>query len=150
MLNITSQAIALTKQQSFISSLITLLAYVYGLVSTPLFWVLVFFSAIDFILGVYAAYRSKELNWDKCLEGIANKVFIGILIFMSALVDFALTYLGLNTQGIFHNFIMAALLTRELGSNIKNAEKAKLWVPKFIKEAHQKLSQFSKEEEEKK
>lgn len=141
--------IMLTKQQTLISSLITLLSYVYGLMSTPLFWVLVFFSTIDFILGVYAAYKSKELNWDKCLEGIANKVFIGILIFMSALIDFALSYLGLDTHGVFHNFIMAALLTRELGSNIKNAEKAKLWIPKLVKDTHKKLSQFSKEEEEK-
>jgi toxin secretion/phage lysis holin len=140
------QVLALTKQQAFVSSLITLMVYVYGLVSTPLFWVLVFFSAIDFILGVYAAWRSKKLNWDKCLDGIANKVFIGIIIFMSALIDFALTYFGINTMGIFHNFIMAALLTRELGSTIKNANKAKLWVPKMIKEAHKKLSQLSKED----
>lgn len=141
------QILTLTKHQTFISSLITLLVYVYGLVSTPLFWVLIIFSAFDFILGVYAAFRSKELNWDMCLEGIANKVFIGVIIFMSALIDYALMYFGIDTQGIFHNFIMAALLTRELGSNIKNAEKAKLWVPKLLKDAHKKLSEFSKEEE---
>lgn len=141
------QILTLTKSQTFMSSLITILVYVYGLVSTPLFWIVVFFSSIDFILGVYAALKNKELNWDKCLEGIANKVFIGVLIFISALVDFTLTYFGINTQGIFHNFIMAALLTRELGSIIKNAEKGKLWVPRLIKDAHEKISQLSKEEE---
>lgn len=140
------QAIILTKHQTFISSLITLLAYTYGLVSTPLFWVLVFFSSLDFILGVYAALKNKELNWDQCLNGIANKVFIGVLIIMSALIDYTLMYFGIDTQGIFHNFIMAALITRELGSTIKNADKGKLWVPKLIKEAHKKISEFSKEE----
>lgn len=141
-----NQITLLTKEQTFTGSLITLLAYVYGLVSTPLFWILVFFSAIDFILGVYAAYKSKRLNWDKCLNGIANKVFIGILVFMSALIDFTLVYFGINTHGVFHNFIMAALITREFGSTVKNANKAKLWVPKLIKDAHKKLSQLSKEE----
>lgn len=134
------QALAVTKQQTFMSSLITLMVYVYGLVSTPLFWILIFFSAIDFILGVYAAYKNEELNWNTCLDGIANKVFIGVLIFMSALVDFALNYMGIQTKGVFHNFIMAALLTKELGSNIKNAEKAKLWVPRIFKEAAKKIS----------
>lgn len=134
------QALAITKQQTFLSSLITLMAYVYGLVSTPLFWILVFFSAIDFILGVYAAHKNKELNWDRCLDGIANKVFIGILVFMSALVDFALSYMGIHTKGVFHNFIMAALITKELGSNIKNAEKANLWVPKMFKDAAKKIN----------
>jgi toxin secretion/phage lysis holin len=136
----------LTKQQTFISSLITLLAYVYGLVSTPLFWVLVFFSALDFILGVYSAIKNKQLNWDKCLDGIANKVFIGVLIIMSALIDFTLVYFGIDTKGLFHNFIMASLITREIGSTIKNADKANLWVPKLIKDAHKRISQFSKEE----
>ena len=138
--------LVLTKQQTFIISLITLLAYVYGLVSTPLFWVLVFFSSLDFILGVYSAIKNKELNWDKCLDGIANKVFIGILIIMSALIDYTLVYFGIDTKGLFHNFIMAALITREFGSTIKNADKAKLWVPKLIKDAHKKISEFSKEE----
>lgn len=126
------------------SSLITLLAYVYGLVSTPLFWVLVFFSMIDFILGVYSAWKNKELDWDKCLFGIANKVFIGILILLSALIDYALTFYGINTKGVFHNFIMAALLTRELGSIIKNSERGKLWIPSLIKIAYEKLSNIGK------
>jgi toxin secretion/phage lysis holin len=110
---------------------------------------LVIFSIVDFILGVYAAIKNKKLNWDKCLDGIANKVFIGVLVLISALVDYALNYFGINTKGIFHNFIMAALLTRELGSIVKNAEKGKLWVPRLIKEAHTKLSQLAKEEEKK-
>lgn len=144
------KTLVLTKHQTFATSLITLLAYVYGLVSTPLFWVLVIFSIIDFILGVYAAFKNKKLNWDKCLEGIANKVFIGILVLLSALIDYSLMYFGINTAGIFHNFIMAALLTRELGSIIKNAEKSHLWLPSLIRTAHKKLSQLTKEEEERK
>jgi toxin secretion/phage lysis holin len=141
--------LVLTKHQTFSSSFITLLAYVYGLVSTPLFWILVIFSIIDFILGVYAALKNKQLNWDKCLDGIANKVFIGVLVLISALVDYVLNYFGINTKGIFHNFIMAALLTRELGSIVKNAEKSKLWIPKMIKDARDKLSQLTNEENKK-
>lgn len=134
------QIMALTKGQTFMSSLITLLAYMYGLISTPLFWILVLLSAFDFIIGVYAAWKNKELNWDKCLEGIANKIFIGILVLMSAAIDFALVSFGIHTKGLFHNFIMAALITRELGSNIKNAEKAKLWVPKMFKDVAKKIN----------
>jgi toxin secretion/phage lysis holin len=141
--------VLMTKQQTFISSLITLLAYVYGLVSTPLFWALVIFSMIDFILGVYAAYKNKELNWNQCLDGIANKVFIGVLILMSAVIDYSLMFYGINTKGIFHNFIMAALMTRELGSIIKNAERGKFWVPQLFKDARQKLEDISKGEHNK-
>lgn len=134
------QALFLTKNQTFMSSLITLMAYAYGLISTPLFWILVIFSVMDFILGIYAAIRNKEPNWDKCLEGIANKVFIGFLVLISALIDFTLMTFGIHTKGLFHNFIMAALITRELGSIIKNAEKGKLWVPQLIKDARDKIS----------
>lgn len=130
----------ITKEQTLMSSLITLLAYTYGLISTPLFWILVILSAFDFILGIYAAWKNKELNWDKCLEGIANKIFIVFLIVISAMIDFALMHFGIQTQGIFHNFIMAALITRELGSNIKNAEKADLWVPSLLKDAVKKIN----------
>jgi toxin secretion/phage lysis holin len=139
-----NQVLLFTKEQTFVSSFITLIAYVYGLVSTPLFWALVIFSNIDYILGVYAAFKNKELNWNKCLDGIANKVFIGVLVLVSAVVDYALLFYGINTQGIFHNFIMAALMTRELGSIIKNAEKANFWVPQLLKDARQRLSDFSK------
>lgn len=134
-----NQILSLTKEQTFYSSLLTLLFYMYGLISTPLFWVLVFFMTIDFVLGVYSAWKNKELDWNLCLEGIANKLFVGILVVMSALVDFALFHFGIHTRGLFHNFIMAALITRELGSGIKNAEKAKLWVPKIFKDAAKKI-----------
>jgi toxin secretion/phage lysis holin len=131
--------------QTLMASLLTLLTYIYGLISTPIFWAIIFLASIDFVLGVYAAYKNGELDWDVCLHGIANKVFIGILILVSAIIDFALMYFGINTGGIFHKFIMAALLTRELGSNIKNAEKCGFWVPKLLKEANKKLADFGKE-----
>lgn len=141
------QVLALTKEQTMISSFLTVTAYVYGLVSTPLFWILVFLSAIDFILGLYSAWKNKEVNMDTCLVGIGNKVYIGVLVLVSALVDYALMIYGINTQGLFHNFIMAALLTKELGSIIKNAEKGNLWVPRLFREARDKLKEYSKEED---
>lgn len=128
-------------------SLITVLVYVYGLISTPLFWVLIAFSFIDYIHGIYAAIRTGELDWDIALLGIIKKFYIGVLIVLSALIDFTLMFLGINTMGIFHNFIMATLLGRELGSIIKNARKAGLWVPKLFKDAQDALKKFGKEEE---
>jgi toxin secretion/phage lysis holin len=132
-------------EQSFSASLIMLMSYSYGLISTPLFWVLIVFCFIDYMLGVYAAFKNKELDWDLALEGIVKKLYYGVIIVLSVLIDFTLTYLGINTMGIFHNFIMAALLGRELGSITKNADKGGLWVPKMIKEAHKALSKFGKE-----
>lgn len=130
---------------TFYGSLITVLVYIYGLISTPLFWVLIAFSFLDYIHGVYAAFKNKELDWDIALEGIAKKLYIGMLIVLSALIDFTLNFLGINTMGIFHNFIMATLLGRELGSIIKNANKAGLWVPKFMRDAQKALSKFGGE-----
>lgn len=137
--------IDLTTNQTLFTSLLTLIAYVSGLISTPIFWIIVFLASMDFILGIYAAYKNGELDWDKCLHGIANKVYIGVLILVSAMVDYALMYFGINTGGIFHKFIMAALLTKELGSNIKNAEKCGFYVPKLLKEANKRLADFGKE-----
>lgn len=136
--------LALNAKQTLVSSLFTLLIYVYGLISTPIFWILVFFALIDFILGLWAAFKHREVNWDKCLQGIANKVFIGFLVFMSALIDYGLMYFGINTGGIFHKFIMAALITKEFGSTIKNAEKGGFWVPSLFKEANKRIDSFSK------
>lgn len=137
-------AIALNTKQTLISSLITLLVYMYDLISTPIFWILVMFIIIDFILGIYAAYRNGEINWDVCLHGIANKVFMGFLVLISAAVDFCLMYFGIHTAGIFHKFIMAALITKEFGSVIKNAEKGGFWMPSLLKEANKRLAEFSK------
>lgn len=134
----------ITKEQTLIGSLITLFAYSYGLISTPLFWVLVILSAIDFILGIWAAFKNKELDWDKCLYGIANKIFIGVIIILSVLIDFTLMYFGINTAGLFHNFIMASLIVRELGSINKNAYKAGFWLPKLFKVAAEKLRNISR------
>lgn len=134
--------LSITRENAFFGSLITLLAYMYGLVSTPLFWVLIFFSAIDFFTGIYAAWKNGNLDWDICLDGIVKKVFIGILVMVSALIDFTLMYFGINSAGLFHNFIMGTLITRELGSFIENAERAKLYVPEFIKIARQRIIDF--------
>jgi toxin secretion/phage lysis holin len=125
-------------------SLITVLAYIYGMISTPLFWVLIIFSFIDYLHGTYAAWKNKELDWDIALEGIIKKFYIGVLIVLSALIDFTLAFLGINTMGLFHNFIMAALLGRELGSIIRNAKRAGLWVPKILKDAQELLSKYGK------
>ena len=134
------------KENLFMSSLMTVLAYIYGLIGTPLFWIIVFLSAIDFILGIYAAFKRKKINWNICLEGIGNKVYIGFLILISAMIDFALMAYGINTKGIFHNFIMASIIARELGSIITNAEKAKLWIPEILKIALNKIKEISKGE----
>lgn len=131
--------------QTFYSSLLTVLIYTYGLISTPLFWVLIGFCFIDYLIGVYAAFKNKELDWDKALEGIIKKFYYGVLIVLSALIDFSLMYFGINSMGLFHNFIMAALLGRELGSITNNADRAGFWVPAFIIEAQKAISKFGKE-----
>lgn len=131
--------------QTFYGSLLTLLTYTYGLISTPLFWVLIGFCSIDYILGIYAAFKKKELDVDIALDGIVKKFYYGVLILLSAFIDFTLMYLGINTQGLFHNFIMATLLSRELGSIAKNANKGGLWVPKMIKDAQKTIDRYVKE-----
>jgi toxin secretion/phage lysis holin len=130
------------KDIGFYGSLITILSYTYGLISTPLFWILIFFSAFDFLFGVTAAIIHKELDWDKSLEGLIKKLYIGIIVFISALVDFTLVYLGINSNGIFHNFIMAALIGREFGSVLTNADRCGLWVPRLLKEAADKIKKI--------
>lgn len=134
----------ITKEQTMIGSFIALMAYAYGLISTPLFWVLIILCALDFIIGLWAAIVNSEVDWDKCLYGIANKLFIGVIIILSILIDFTLMYFGINTAGIFHNFIMATLIARELGSINKNAEKAGFWLPKLFKVVVNKLREFAR------
>lgn len=130
-------------EQTFYGSLITLLIYMHGLISTPIFWVLVIFMIIDFLIGIYSAFVNKIIDGDKLIEGAVKKCYVGILIILASLIDFVLSYFGINTQGIFHNFIMATLLARELGSIIRNAEMANLWVPSLFKTAMKSIKNAS-------
>ena len=127
------------KQESILGSLVTLLAYIYGLISTPLFWIIIFLISIDFLVGLYAAVKNKELDWSCTFDGIIRKLFLGILIFISAVIDYALNFYGIYTAGLFHNFIMGAIIVHELGSIINNSDKAGFWVPQLFKEANKKM-----------
>jgi len=132
----------ISKEQTLLGSLLTLLAYIYNLVSTPIFWILIILSIIEFLLGVYSSLKNKELNRNKFMEMVISTLFIGVLVVISAMIDYLLNNYGIKTHGVFHNYMMGILIAYELGCIQSNADKANLWTPKIIKTIRIKIEAF--------
>jgi len=92
--------------------------------------VLLAFVVIDYISGVYAAWKVGSLNSRVGLEGIARKVFIFAMIAVAHLVD---TTLG--EQHIFRDATIFFYLANELLSIIENSGRAGFPVPETIRKA---------------
>jgi len=101
--------------------------------------VLVLFVAIDYVVGVTAAWFEKKLNSDIGARGIVKKFLLFVIVALAVQVDLALG------QEIFRSLAIWFYLANEALSIIENAGRCGVPIPSFLKTALEQMKQKADE-----
>jgi len=101
--------------------------------------VLVLFVAIDYVVGVTAAWFEKKLNSEIGARGIVKKFLLFVIVALAVQVDLALG------QEIFRSLAIWFYLANEALSIIENAGRCGLPIPSFLKTALEQMKQKADE-----
>jgi len=101
--------------------------------------VLVLFVAIDYVVGVTAAWFEKKLNSEIGARGIVKKVLLFVIVALAVQVDLALG------QEIFRSLAIWFYLANEALSIIENAGRCGVPIPSFLKTALEQMKQKADE-----
>ena len=101
--------------------------------------VLVLFVAIDYVVGVTAAWIEKKLNSEIGARGIVKKVLLFVIVALAVQVDLALG------QEIFRSLAIWFYLANEALSIIENAGRCGVPIPSFLKTALEQMKQKADE-----
>ncbi len=95
--------------------------------------VLVLFVAIDYVVGVTAAWFEKKLNSEIGARGIVKKFLLFVVVALAVQVDLALG------QEIFRSLAIWFYLANEALSIIENAGRCGVPIPAFLKTALEQM-----------
>lgn len=101
--------------------------------------VLVLFVAIDYVVGVTAAWFEKKLNSEIGARGIVKKFLLFVVVALAVQVDLALG------QEIFRSLAVWFYLANEALSIIENAGRCGVPIPSFLKTALEQMKQKADE-----
>lgn len=101
--------------------------------------VLVLFVAIDYAVGVTAAWFEKKLNSEIGARGIVKKFLLFVIVALAVQVDLAIG------QEIFRSLAIWFYLTNEALSIIENAGRCGVPIPSFLKTALEQIKQKADE-----
>jgi len=101
--------------------------------------VLVLFVAIDYVVGVTAAWFEKKLNSEIGARGIVKKFLLFVVVALAVQVDLALG------QEIFRSLAIWFYLANEALSIIENAGRCGVPIPSFLKTALEQMKQKADE-----
>jgi len=101
--------------------------------------VLVLFVAIDYVVGVTAAWFEKKLNSEIGARGIVKKFLLFVIVALAVQVDLALG------QEIFRSLAIWFYLANEALSIIENAGRCGVPIPSFLKTALGQMKQKADE-----
>jgi len=101
--------------------------------------VLVLFVAIDYVVGVTAAWLEKKLNSEIGARGIVKKFLLFVIVALAVQVDLALG------QEIFRSLAIWFYLANEALSIIENAGRCGVPIPSFLKTALEQMKQKADE-----
>ena len=101
--------------------------------------VLVLFVAIDYVVGVTAAWFEKKLNSEIGARGIVKKILLFVIVALAVQVDLALG------QEIFRSLAIWFYLANEALSIIENAGRCGVPIPSFLKTALEQMKQKADE-----
>jgi len=101
--------------------------------------VLVLFVAIDYVVGVTAAWLEKKLNSEIGARGIVKKFLLFVVVALAVQVDLALG------QEIFRSLAIWFYLANEALSIIENAGRCGVPIPSFLKTALEQMKQKADE-----
>ena len=123
--------------QGAVAGLLTMISYYCGIVAVPII-VLVAVMIIDYITGMVAAWKGKELSSKKGVFGIVKKVCYLALVCVGMGVDW-LIYSGLRQVGValdytifFGVLVTVWLIINELISILENLGSVGVPLPKFL------------------
>jgi toxin secretion/phage lysis holin len=123
--------------QGALAALMTMISYYCGIVAVPII-VLVAVMIIDYVTGMVAAWKGKELSSKKGVFGIVKKVCYLALVCVGMGVDW-LIYSGLRQVGValdytifFGVLVTVWLVINELISILENLKKIGVPLPKFL------------------
>ena len=101
--------------------------------------VLVLFVAIDYVVGVTAAWFEKKLNSEIGARGIMKKILLFVIVGVAYQLDVALG------QEIFRSLAIWFYLANEALSIIENAGRCGVPIPSFLKTALEQMKQKADE-----
>lgn len=101
--------------------------------------VLVLFVAIDYVVGVTAAWLEKKLNSEIGARGIMKKILLFVIVGVAYQLDVALG------QEIFRSLAIWFYLANEALSIIENAGRCGVPIPSFLKTALEQMKQKADE-----
>lgn len=95
---------------------------------------LLLFMALDYLSGVIAGFRSKQLSSDVGFHGLQKKALVIILVATAHLITHA-TEIGYDLGSA----VAIAYTVNEFMSIIENCNRAGVWIPGILLEAMEKL-----------
>jgi len=101
--------------------------------------VLVLFVAIDYVVGVTAAWLEKKLNSEIGARGIMKKILLFVIVGVAYQLDVA------TGQEIFRSLAIWFYLANEALSVIENAGRCGVPIPEFLKAALEQMKQKADE-----
>lgn len=123
--------------QGALAALMTMISYYCGIVAAPII-VLIAVMVIDYVTGMVAAWKGKELSSKKGVFGIVKKVCYLALVCVGMGVDW-LIYSGLRQVGValdytifFGVLVTVWLIINELISILENLGGIGVPLPKFL------------------
>ncbi|MTI49716.1 MAG: phage holin family protein [Firmicutes bacterium] len=116
---------------------------------TELVIVLVVLMFIDYGTGMISSFIEKKWNSNAGINGAAKKVGFILLVLVAVLADYVILHLGeqlgitLGFTGVFTLAVTCWLISTELLSIIENLGRLGVPIPKFLKNAFEKLKDAS-------
>jgi len=101
--------------------------------------VLVLFVAIDYVVGVTAAWYEKKLSSEAGAKGIIKKFLLFVIVALAFQIDRAIS------QEIFRNLAIWFYMANEALSIIENAGRCGVPIPAFLKAALEQMKQKADE-----
>lgn len=131
-----------------LTAVATFVSYLLGTVN-ELVIVLMFFMLIDLLTGVMRSFITKTANSTVCLKGIFKKVMMLFVIWVSAGIEFTLVHIGMETNKLITVMVTCFFIVNEGISILENAGQMGLPIPKVLKNALEKLNEYSGGNDEK-
>ena len=107
-----------------------------------LIYALLLFMALDYVTGIYRAYKDKELSSEIGINGIAKKITILVVVAVAVGVD-----LVTGTQGAIRTLSILWYIVMEGISILENAVRIGITVPDKLSDALLQLKDGGKKSE---
>lgn len=126
---------------SIVAIVATFLTYLFGSWDVALS-ILIVFMILDYITGVFLAYKNKEVNSEVGFKGLIKKCMILIVLVVAVMLDRLL-----NTgTWVFRTLVCYFYITNEGISLLENVSNLGVKIPQKLKDALEQLNKESEDE----